>query len=55
MGRPKKSASSYTFYPLMVGQGPGQLHYVDLMGLVEISTQSQKAAGIRMTHFMIVV
>ncbi|MEJ2611713.1 MAG: hypothetical protein P8179_16950 [Candidatus Thiodiazotropha sp.] len=33
----------------------GQLHYVDLMGLVEIPTQSQKAAGIRMTHFMIVV
>ncbi|MEJ2610156.1 MAG: hypothetical protein P8179_08720 [Candidatus Thiodiazotropha sp.] len=35
--------------------GVGQLHYVDLMGLVKIPPQSQKAVGIRMTHFMIVI
>ncbi|MEJ2612420.1 MAG: hypothetical protein P8179_20745 [Candidatus Thiodiazotropha sp.] len=38
-----------------LGASPGQLHYVDLMGLVEIPTQSQKAAGIRMTPLIIVV
>jgi hypothetical protein len=29
-----------------LGFESGQLHYVDLMGLVEIPTQSQKVAGI---------
>ncbi|MEJ2610405.1 MAG: hypothetical protein P8179_10015, partial [Candidatus Thiodiazotropha sp.] len=42
-------------FPNCVGCRSGQSHYVDLMGPVEIPTQSQKAAGIRMTHFMIVV